>query len=152
MVDGNPEPRRRDAELARRCSDAEISSNHQLCAGTKRRAVDRCDHRYRKRTESSKHGLQIRRELALFDTVQVGASAKGWRGPGQDHCSRLARSARSNLPLSVEEFKQCWVIDGIASFGPIEGDDRDSAVTLHVHGHRCDRLGCVQFGSVMNCW
>ena len=79
----------------------------------KRRAVDRCDHRYRKRTESSKHGLQIRRELALFDTVQVGASAKGWRGPGQDHCSRLARSARSNLPLSVEEFKQCWVIDGI---------------------------------------
>ena len=143
VINRDPEPRRRDAELARRRGDTEIGSNHQLRASTECRAVDRCDHRHWERTESSKHGLQVRGELALFDAVQVGTRTEGRRCPGQDHCSRFAWSARRDLCLYSEEFKQCWMIDGIAPFGPVERDDRDSTVTLHVYGHRCARFGGV---------
>lgn len=137
LVDHQTELGGRNSEPAVGCRDTKVADGRQLGPGTHRRTVDRGDHGRLEFGEPVQHASEVGGEDVLLDAGQVGARReRGW-GAGQHH-----RASIAGIGLRVDQREQRRVIDCVAPFRSVDGDQHHSvgdvvAVFDPYHGGHC---------------
>ena len=104
--------------------NAQVARDRQLRAGTERGAVDRGDRRERSVVQPLEHDAQRGREAFVLEPGQIGARAEVAAGAGQDEDARDGISALRVGDGCLQPGERV-PIDGVATFGTIDGDQRD---------------------------
>ena len=139
VVDDETEPRRRDAEHARRRRHAQVAGHGELRARAERRTVDGGDRRDRQLGEAAQD--LVRASAANSPSSTPVRSAPALNAGGAP--VRTSTRASAAAALGVEQAEQRGVVDRVAALGPVERDDEHPIVVprqpYHAANHMSER-------------